>query len=77
MVDPNGENINFTTYTIENITRSSLTIPKTEKSDTGYFWVETLSLIFCSTSLVVTGMWQYMYIYACLTLFLFDIQPLY
>ena len=77
MVDPNGENINFTTYTIENTTRSSLTIAKTEKSDTGYFWVGTLSLNACSTSLVVTGMWQYMYICACLTLFLFDVQSLY
>ena len=56
VVDPGGDNINFTAYTIGNATSTLLTIAKAEKSYTGYFWVGTLSLIICNASLVVTGM---------------------
>ena len=55
MVDPNGENINFMTVTMENnATSSSLTITNAIKSYTGYFWVRTSSLIICNASLTVT-----------------------
>ena len=53
MVDPNGENINFITYTNENTTSSSLTITNAIKSSTGYFWVGTPSLNVCNASLTV------------------------
>ena len=53
MVDPNGENIYFTTDTIENTTSSSLTITNVIKSYTGYFWVGTSSLNVCNASLTV------------------------
>ena len=53
MVDPNGENINFLTRTIESTTNSSLTITNAIKSYTGYFWVGTPSLNVCNASLTV------------------------
>ena len=53
MIDPNGENINFLTHTIGSTTNSSLTITNAIKSYTGYFWIETPSLIICNVSLTV------------------------
>ena len=53
MVDPNGENINFLTSTIESTTNSSLTITNATKSYTGYFWIGTPSLNVCNASLTV------------------------
>ena len=53
MVDPNGENINLLTSTIEGTTNSSLTITNAIKSYTGYFWVGTPSLNICNASLTV------------------------
>ena len=53
MVDPNGDNIYFTTDTIGNTTNSSLTITNVIKSYTGYFWIGTPSLNVCNASLTV------------------------
>ena len=53
MIDPDGENITFTTNTIGSTTNSSLTITNVIKSYTGYFWVGTPSLNVCNASLTV------------------------
>ena len=53
MVDPNGDNIYFTTDTIGNTTSSSLTITNVIKSYTGCFWVGAPSLNVCNASLTV------------------------
>ena len=53
MVDPNGENINFLTSTIESTTISSLTITNATRSYTGRFWVRTSSGDVCNTFLTV------------------------
>ena len=57
MVDPQGNNIHFTTSTINNILISSLTITNTVKSYTGYYWIRLPSDDVCNVSLtVVTSM---------------------
>ena len=53
MVDPNGDNINFVTFTFGNATSSSLIITNVIKSYAGYFWVGTPSLNVCNASLTV------------------------
>ena len=53
MIDPDGENIAFTTNTIGSTTNSSLTITNVIKSYAGYFWVGTPSLNVCNASLTV------------------------
>ena len=58
IVNPDGDNINFSTDTVMgNATNISLTITNVIKSYTGYFWVGTSSLNVCNASLtVLTGM---------------------
>ena len=57
MVDPDGENISFTTHTVGLTTNTSLIISDAKISYTGYYWIETSSyFIVCNASLsVLTG----------------------
>ena len=55
MVDQQDSNIQFTTSNIKNMLTSRLTITNSRKSDTGYYWFGTPSLIICNASLTVHG----------------------
>ena len=54
MVDQQGNNIHFTTSTINNTLTSQLTITSASKSHTAYYWVGTPSFNVCNVSLTVT-----------------------
>ena len=56
MVDQQDSNIHFTTSTINNTLTSQLNITNSRKSDTGYYWFGTPSLIICNASLIVHGL---------------------
>ena len=55
-MDPYEDRINFVIHTTGNTTNSTLNITNAAISYTGYYWVETPSLIVCNVSLtVLTG----------------------
>ena len=75
MVDPNGANINFLTYTNGSTTNSSLTITNAIKSYTGYFWVGTPSLNVCNASLTITGTRTYVNkVFSCIIYHIYNIK---
>ena len=53
MVDPQGNNIHFTTSTINNTLTSSLNITNATKSHTGYYWVRLPANDICNVSLSI------------------------